>query len=168
MYSYSWPAPRSNWSVVSFLLLGCFRLLAELFKRGCRWRNSMKMCIVVEEFWCNDVHFAILLLYPSIRKTVHVRPWMRSTFKNNPLRMKKKIMCSVWYWNQSRNEISMSVILDFMNTAVPNCQGCRRSKGNACWTYILVFQISYSCSNQVSLWKWFCDDPIAWLCIHTY
>lgn len=114
------------------------------------------MCIVVEEFWCNDVHFAILLLYPSIRKTVHVRPWMRSTFKNNPLRMKKKIMCSVWYWNQSRNEISMSVILDFMNTAVPNCQGCRRSKGNACWTYILVFQIQLLESSQslvMILWR---------------
>ena len=119
--------------------------------------SIMNMCIVVEEFWCNDVHFAILLLYPSIRKTVHVRPWMRSTFKNNPLRMKKKscAVCGIGM-NQSRNEISMSVILDFMNTAVPNCQGCRRSKGNACWTYILVFQIQLLESSQslvTILWR---------------
>jgi hypothetical protein len=131
--------------VVSFLLLGCFRLLAELFKRGCRWRNSMKMCIVVEEFWCNDVHFAILLsIHPFTKQYMYVLEWDR----------RSKII--LWYWNQSRNEISMSVILDFMNTAVPNCQGCRRSKGNACWTYILVFQIQLLESSQslvMILWR---------------
>ena len=152
MYSYSWPAPRSNWSVVSFLLLDC-------------WQSFLKEAVVEETQWIcaswwkssGAMMFILLFCYcihPFAKQCMYVLEWDRRS--KIILCEWKKIMCSVRYWNQSRNEISMSVILDFMNTAVPNCQGCRRSKGNACWTYILVFQIQLLESSQslvMILWR---------------
>ena len=99
------------------------------------WKSSGAMMFILLFCYC---------IHPFAKQYMYVLEWDR----------RSKII--LWYWNQSRNEISMSVILDFMNTAVPNCQGCRRSKGNACWTYILVFQIQLLESSQslvTILWR---------------